>query len=128
MRARSSAPGWSLLPPVELTISPSWSCHLAPTASYIAKTLVASSSRNTVLLASRHPDGLHKKLAHLGNQVLPPKAGVDVSKRETLDELVNGASTVINLVGLVHALVPSLIWRAYGPRSAIDGWDGELTC
>ncbi|KAL7415593.1 hypothetical protein BDY24DRAFT_264749 [Mrakia frigida] len=83
-------------------------------ASYIAKTLVASSSRNTVLLASRNPEKLHSKLSHLGNQILPAKANVDISKGEGLDELLKGASTVVNLVGIMHgspALFDSVQWK-----------------
>lgn len=71
-----------------------------PRASYIAKTLVASSSSNTVLLASRNPAAVHSKLKHLGAQILEPKAGVDISGDErSLAEVVQGASTVVNLVG-----------------------------
>lgn len=109
IRPSSSAPASCM----RALLAPSFFPHLAhssdaflsnlarvPRASYIAKTLVASSSSNTVLLASRNPAAVHSKLKHLGAQILEPKAGVDISGDErSLAEVVQGASTVVNLVG-----------------------------
>lgn len=71
-------------------------------ASYLTRQLVGASSSNEVLLASRNPTKRHAELKHLGRQVIePPAKGVDVGRAESLESVLEGASTVVNLVGSV---------------------------
>jgi len=74
-------------------------------ASYITRQLVGVSSSNEVLLASRNPERRYGELKHLGRQVLAPARGVDIARpgegATSLESVLEGASTVINLVGSV---------------------------
>lgn len=76
-------------------------------ASYITRQLVGVSSSNEVLLASRRPDARYNELKHLGRQVLAPASGVDIARpgsgAASLESVLEGAGTVINLVGCVPA-------------------------
>lgn len=79
-------------------------------ASYITRHLVGSSSSNDVLLASRSPQKRFEELKHLGRQVLAPAEGLDIARPDQtgsagLESVLEGADTVVNLVGSV---LPSL--------------------
>lgn len=77
-------------------------------ASYITRQLVGISSSNEVLLGSRNPERRYGELKHLGRQVLPPASGIDIARpgegAGSLESVLEGASTVINLVGSAWAL------------------------
>ncbi|CED84925.1 NADH:ubiquinone oxidoreductase, NDUFA9/39kDa subunit [Phaffia rhodozyma] len=78
-------------------------------AKYITKTLIAASSRSQIFLASRNPDKLYTDLKHLGKQISTPYTGIDITDRgqnKRLDEALEGAEVVINLVGILYGSRP----------------------
>ncbi|KAK4689081.1 hypothetical protein P7C73_g1040, partial [Tremellales sp. Uapishka_1] len=67
--------------------------------SYIARALIAD-PRNRVVLVSRHPQAAYDTLSHLGAQILPPQSA-DITLPATLGPVLEGASAVVSLVGLL---------------------------